>query len=369
MTVGQTIKTWSVMETVLSVTGLVCVLLLVAGLSRAGRRRSGCPAPGRCRGRSRSGRRSPSARSSRSVELGVVATAAVERVHVDHRRRSGTAPRPARRPGGAVVGELPRHDVLHVAEASPGCAIAIGGVVDQPAVQPLLAVEVVGPPEDGDVGERVRAAAVPRLRRVEPAPLLDRAAVDPSSRPSSTSATALRRRPTRSRSPAIGASRWRCASPPATCSSSTLSWSRRTPAAASRSWRVEASRQASLGRGRRPTGARSAWSREVTGRGCSEHRAVDLDRPLGDRRPAEGVDRPRPAGPAHLGGPVGVGDDLRSARRRSRRRSGPGPAGCRCRRRLVDRHQATGLAVGRRPRGCRRWRWRRRRSRRPSPRG
>ena len=28
MTVGQTIKTWSVMETILSVSGLVCVLLL-----------------------------------------------------------------------------------------------------------------------------------------------------------------------------------------------------------------------------------------------------------------------------------------------------------------------------------------------------
>ena len=28
LTVGQTIKTWSIMETVLSVAGLICVLLL-----------------------------------------------------------------------------------------------------------------------------------------------------------------------------------------------------------------------------------------------------------------------------------------------------------------------------------------------------
>jgi GntP family gluconate:H+ symporter len=28
MTVGQTIKTWSVMETLISVVGLICVLLL-----------------------------------------------------------------------------------------------------------------------------------------------------------------------------------------------------------------------------------------------------------------------------------------------------------------------------------------------------
>jgi H+/gluconate symporter-like permease len=35
MTVGQTVKTWSVMETVLSVTGLVVVLILGSSSSRA----------------------------------------------------------------------------------------------------------------------------------------------------------------------------------------------------------------------------------------------------------------------------------------------------------------------------------------------
>ena len=121
----------------------------------------------------------------------------------------------------------------------------------------------------------------------------------------------------------------------------------------------------------RPIGSGSVpmpW-RRTTADERSEHRAVDLDRPLGDRVPAEGLDRALPAGPAHLGGPGRVGDDL------DQRLGEVGDVLVRVERRagavggLLDRHQPAGLAVRRRPRGCRRSRWRRRRSRRPSPRG
>ena len=66
MSVGQTIKTWSLMETVLSVTGLVVVLVLgrlhLAGLAACrGVDVAAATAPGRGRGRRRSGPRWSSA--------------------------------------------------------------------------------------------------------------------------------------------------------------------------------------------------------------------------------------------------------------------------------------------------------------------
>ena len=63
-------------------------------------------------------------------------------------------------------------------------------------------------------------------------------------------------------------------------------------------------------------------------------------------RPAEGVDRPLAAGPAHLGGPAGVGDDLGEGGGEVgdvpvRVERGAGAVGG-----LVDRHQPAGGAVG-----------------------
>ncbi len=130
------------------------------------------------------------------VELGVVATAAVERVHVHHPGGREQLLDQRVDPAWRVVGDLPGHDVLDVAEARLG-GDRDRGVVDQPAVQPLVAVEVVGPLEDGDVGERVHPYAVRRLRRRDREPLVDLPAGQPRRR--RLASAAVTSRPSRPR--------------------------------------------------------------------------------------------------------------------------------------------------------------------------